>query len=194
MAVKTAETRIVEGREVPPPGTWLIDPSHSDIQLIARHMMISKARGRFGTFSGTIHIDEVPERSWVAVTVEAASIDTGDEVRDRHLRSADFLDVERFPQITFRSTSVRPGRGDRWEVAGDLTIRDVTRQVTLDVEYCGAQVDPWGNVRAGFLGTTEINRDEFDITWNQMLESGGFLVGKGVKIDVDVEAVLQAES
>src|SRR6185436_8595456 len=109
MTVKTAETKVVEGREIPPAGTWLIDPSHSDIQFTARHMMISKARGRFRTFSGTIHIDEVPERSSVAATIEAASIDTGDEDRDRHLRSPDFLDVERFPEISYRSTSVRPG-------------------------------------------------------------------------------------
>jgi polyisoprenoid-binding protein YceI len=194
MAVNTAETRVVEGRQIPPPGTWLIDPTHSDIQFTARHMMISKARGHFRSFSGTIHIDEVPENSFVAATIEAASIDTGDEDRDRHLRSPDFLDVERFPEIKFRSTSVRPGRGDRWDVTGDLTIRDVTRPVTLEVEYCGAQVDPWGNTRAGFLGATEINRDEFDITWNQMLETGGFVLGKGVKIDVDVEAVLEADS
>jgi polyisoprenoid-binding protein YceI len=193
MTVKTAETNVVEGREIPPAGTWLIDPSHSDIQFTARHMMISKARGRFRTFSGTIHIDEVPERSSVAVTIEAASIDTGDEDRDRHLRSPDFLDVERFPEISYRSTSVRPGTSDRWAVTGDLTVRDVTRPVTLDVEFCGAAVDPWGKMRAGFLGATEINRDDFDITWNQMLESGGFLVGKGVKVDVDVEAVLQAD-
>ena len=116
MTVKTAETKVVEGREIPPAGTWLIDPSHSDIQFTARHMMISKARGRFRTFSGTIHIDEVPERSSVAATIEAASIDTGDDDRDRHLRSPDFLDVERFPEISYRSTSVRPGTGDRWAV------------------------------------------------------------------------------
>jgi polyisoprenoid-binding protein YceI len=194
MAVKTAETSVVEGKEIPPPGTYVIDPSHSDIQFTARHMMIAKTRGRFRTFSGTINIDEVPERSSVVATIEAASIDTGDEQRDQHLRSPDFLDVERYPQITYRSTSIRPGAGDRWEVAGNLTLRDVTRPVTLDVEFCGAQRDPWGNMRAGFLGTTEIDREDFDITWNQRLEAGGFLVGKGVRIDVDVEAVLQTET
>jgi polyisoprenoid-binding protein YceI len=189
----TAETRTVEARELPPVGRWVIDPSHSDVQFIARHMMVSRVRGHFREFSGVINIAEVPEESWVEVTIAAASIDTGDEERDRHLRSPEFLDVERFPELRYRSTSVRAVGDDRWEVTGDLTIRDVTRPVTLDVEFCGVAVDPWDNVRAGFLGSTEINREDFDITWNQALETGGFLVGKGVKVELDVEAVLQAD-
>jgi hypothetical protein len=112
--------------------------------------------------------------------------------RDRHLRSPDFLDVERFPELRFRSSSVRPA-GNRWEVSGELTIRGVTRPITLDVEFCGVAVDPWNNVRAGFLATTEINREDFDLTWNQALESGGFVVGKGVKIEADVEAIRQPD-
>jgi polyisoprenoid-binding protein YceI len=188
--MQTAPTRTVRGHEVPPPGRWSIDPAHSELQFIARHMMIAKVRGRFREFSGTLNIAEVPEQSWVEVTIKAASIDTGDQQRDAHLRSPDFLDVERYPELRFRSTSVREGDGDRWQVTGDLTIRDVTRPVTLDVEYCGAATDPWGKLRAGFLASTEIDREEFDITWNQALESGGFLVGRGVRIEADIEAVL----
>jgi polyisoprenoid-binding protein YceI len=186
---RTTETTGVTGRELPPPGDWTIDPTHSQIEFIARHMMIARTRGRFREYSGTIHIAEVPEQSWVEVRIAAASIDTGDEQRDRHLRSPEFLDVERYPEITFRSTDVRPSGDDHYEVTGDLTIRGITRSVALEVEYCGVIQDPWGNQRAAFLGTTEIDRDEFAVSWNQALEAGGFLVGKGVKVEVDVEAV-----
>ena len=192
MATKSALVRIVEGKEIPPPGRWAIDASHSSIQFVARHMMISKVRGRFRDFSGTIHIDEVPEQSWVEATINAASIDTGDADRDAHLRAADFLDVDRFTEIRYRSTEVR-AVANKWEVTGELTLRDVTRPVTLVVEFCGVATDPWNNLRAGFLGTTEINREDFSVTWNQVLESGGFLVGKGVKVECDVEAVLQSD-
>jgi polyisoprenoid-binding protein YceI len=188
----TAQTRTIETRELPAAGRWMIDSTHSDIQFIARHMMISKVRGHFRGFSGVIDIAEEPEQSSVEVTIVASGIDTGDPDRDRHLRSPDFLDVERFPELRFRSTSVRPA-GNRWEVSGELTIRGVTRPITLDVEFCGVAVDPWNNVRAGFLATTEINREDFDLTWNQALESGGFVVGKGVKIEADVEAIRQPD-
>jgi len=194
MDVKAAATRIVDGREVPPAGTWQIDPSHSEIQFSVRHMMISKVRGRFREFAGTIEIGERPEDSRVDVVIEAASIDTRDRTRDAHLRSAEFLDVERFPEVRFRSTSARPGEKDRWDVTGDLKVRDVTRPVVLHVEFCGATVDPWGNLRAGFLADAEIDREEFDITWNQALEAGGFLVGKGVRVDIDVEAIRRADA
>jgi len=193
VATTLAYLRTVEGREIPVPGRWKIDPGHSTIQFIARHMMISKVRGQFREFSGTIEIADAPEKSRAEVTIQAASLDTGDENRDGHLKSADFLDVERFPQIRFRSTSVHVGDGDRWALTGDLTIRDVTKPVTLYVEFCGAAPDPWGNARAGFLAAGEINRDDFDVSWNQMLETGGFLVGKGVKIEIDAETVLQSE-
>jgi polyisoprenoid-binding protein YceI len=177
---------------VPAPGRWDIDPVHSSVQFIARHMMISKVRGRFREFHGTIDIAEDPTLSSVEATIMAASIDTGDPNRDEHLRSEEFLDVQRFPKIRYRSTSVVPAPDDHWRVDGDLTIRGVTRPVSLNVEFCGAATDPWGNTRAGFLGTTEINRDDFDITWNQVLETGGFVLGKGVKVEIDVEAVRSA--
>jgi polyisoprenoid-binding protein YceI len=182
---------VVNGREVPYPGRWALDPVHSQIQFIARHMMVSKVRGFFREFFGTVLIAEVPEESSVAITINAASIDTGDATRDGHLRSADFLDVDRYPEIEYQSTKVRGGKGDKWEVDGLLTVRGVTRDVPLSVEFCGASPDPWGKVRAGFLATTEINREEFDLTWNQALETGGFVVGKGVKIEIDAEAVLE---
>jgi polyisoprenoid-binding protein YceI len=191
MATTTANTRIVDGHEVPPPGRWTIDTSHSHIQFVARHMMISKVRGSFREFSGTVVIADEPTQSAVDVVINAASIDTGDAARDEHLRSPEFLDVEHHPEIRYRSTAVR-SQGNKWAVDGLLTIKGVTREVALSVEFCGAQPDPWGNVRAGFLANTEIDREDFDITWNQMLESGGFLVGKGIRIEIDAEAVLES--
>ena len=188
--MSTAQTN-VRSPELPAAGTWVIDPTHSTVQFIARHMMISKVRGQFREFSGTITMAEVPEESFVDVVIMAASIDTGDEERDRHLRSAEFLDVEQYPEVRYRSTTVQAATEGRWAVTGELTIRDITRPVTLGVEFCGAAVDPWSNTRAGFLATTEINREDFHITWNQALETGGFLLGKGVKIELDVEAIRQ---
>jgi polyisoprenoid-binding protein YceI len=170
------------------PGTWTIDPSHSTVGFTARHLMVAKVHGRFGTFAGTIRIAEDRLASAVEATIEAASISTGDEQRDAHLRSADFLDVEQFPQLTFRSTSVR-AEGDHYVVVGDLTIKDVTRQVELALELDGVQADPWGGTRAGFTAQTEINRKDFDLTWNVALETGGVLVGDKVKITLDIEAV-----
>ncbi len=196
MTTSTQKThiRVVEGREIPMPGRWALDPVHSQVQFVARHMMVSKVRGFFRELEGMLYIDEAPERSLVEVTIQAASIDTGDATRDEHLRSPDFLDVERYPHITYRSTRVRPGDDDKWHVTGLLTIRDVTRTVPLTVEFCGVNPDPWGKIRSGFLATTEINREEFDITWNQALEAGGFLVGKGVKIEIDAEAVREDDA
>ena len=194
MDVKTARTRTVEGHVLPAPGTWKIDPSHSEIQFFVRHMMIAKVRGRFREFDGTIYIGERPEDSRVEIAISAESIDTRDRTRDEHLRSSEFLDVARHPEIRFTTTSVRASDKDRWEVTGDLTVRGVTRPVVLDVEYCGVVVDPWDNERAGFLASTEIDREDFDITWNQALEAGGFLLGRGVRIEIDVEAVRQSDS
>lgn len=171
----------------------MIDPSHSEVEFMVRHMMISKVRGRFRQFDGTIVIAERPEDSRVEVLIEAASIDTRDATRDEHLRSADFLDVEHYPEIKFTSTSLRPGDIGHWDMTGDLTVRDVTRQVLLGVEFSGATVDPWGNLRSGFDASTRIDRDQFGITWNQALEAGGFLVGKEIRVEIDVEAIHQKE-
>ncbi|HYF45928.1 MAG TPA: YceI family protein, partial [Acidimicrobiales bacterium] len=166
---------------------------HSEVGFSVRHLGISKTRGRFGAFTGTLKIDaENPSNSSVEVEIDAASIDTKDAGRDEHLRSADFFDVEQFPTLTFRSTAVR-GEGSDWVVEGDLTIRGVTRPVVLETELVGLQRDPWGNDRVGFAATTEVNREEFGLTWNAALETGGVLVGKTVKIHLDVEAIKASE-
>lgn len=176
---------------LPKTGTWVIDPSHSSVEFVAKHLVVSKVRGRFDAFSGTVDVAEPIERSTVDVTIEAASIDTGDSDRDGHLKSGDFLDVETFPQLPFRSTGAHHKDGERWSIPGELTIRDVTEPVELDVEYLGVYTDPWGNAKAAFTAATELDREAFGITWNQALETGGVLVGKTVKIEIDVQLAQQ---
>ncbi len=183
-------TRTAADVTVPTAGTYQLDPSHSSADFQVRHLGLSKVRGGFAIESGTVVIAEDPTQSTVEVTLDAASFNTGADDRDAHVKGADFLDVEQFPTLTFRSTGVRQSGGD-WKVDGELTIKDVTRPVTLDVEFEGANTDPWGNGRIAFAGETEINREDFGITWNQALETGGVLVGKAVKIVVDVQAVAQ---
>ena len=171
---------------------WTIDAAHSQVGFAVKHLMISTVRGRFGAVSGTV---EFPEGDYKAaradVTIDAASIDTREERRDTHLRSADFFDVENFPTLTFKSRRVQAIEGDTFQLVGDLTIKDVTREVVLDVEVEGFQKDPWGNQKAGFSASTKVNRKEFGLTWNQALETGGLLVGDDVKISLDVQ-LLQA--
>lgn len=177
---------------LPATGTWTIDPSHSEVGFSVRHLGISRTRGRFGTFTGTLTVDaENPATSAVEVEIDVASIDTKDTGRDEHLRSADFFASDEFPTIGFRSTAVR-GTGSDWVIEGDLTIKGVTKTVTLDTELVGLQRDPWGNDRVGFTATTEVNREEFGLTWNAALETGGVLVGKNVKINLEVEAIKEA--
>jgi len=172
---------------------WNIDTVHSGINFSVRHMVVSKVRGRFTKYSGTLAIDDADlTRSTVEATIDAASIDTGTPQRDGHLRSPDFLDAERFPELRFRSTRVEKVGGDRFRVVGALTIRDVTREVALDVEYGGRAKDPWGNERAGFVARTSFDRKDFGLHWNQVLEAGGVLVGDRVDIDLEVEAVRAA--
>jgi polyisoprenoid-binding protein YceI len=190
MASTSAGTTTATGRDNPPPGIYRIDPTHSKVQFMVQHLMISRVRGHFNTFAGTIEVASEPERSHADATIEAASIDTGDENRDNHLRSADFLDVEHYPEIRWASTGIRRA-GDGWEVDGDLTIRDMTKPVTLMVRYMGTATDPWGGTRVGFEATSELNRDDWGVNWNQLLEAGSFLVGKKVQVELDIEAVLQ---
>lgn len=180
--------RAIAGVELPEPGTWGFDPAHSSITAVARHLMVTKVRGTFERFSGTIHVAERPEDSRVEVEIDAASIDTGVPDRDAHLRSPDFLDVERYPTITFRSTGLEPLGGTRFRLPGELTIRGVTRPVVLEAEYLGAVTDPWGNRKIGFTATGEIDREEFGITWNQVLEAGGVLVGPKLKVEIEIQA------
>lgn len=179
--------RTVEGQPFPAAGTYTIDASHSTVEAIARHLMVSKVRGRFGTFSGTITVGETPAESGVQVTIDASSIDSGDAKRDEHLRSPDFLDVDSHPELTFRGTRVDKG----WAVTGDLTIRGTTREVTLDTDYLGTFKNPWGHTVAAFSAKTTINREEFGIVWNAPLEAGGVLVAKDLKIELEIQAVLQ---
>lgn len=184
-------TRSAAGTTVPAAGTYQIDPSHSSATFQVRHLGLSKVRGSFERFSGAITIAEDPAASSVEVDLEAASFTTGADDRDGHVKSADFLDVETYPSLRYRSTGVRQD-GDGWKVDGELTVRDVTVPVTLDVEFEGAGQDPWGNGRIAFTASTEINREDFGITWNQALETGGVLVGKTVKISIDVQGVEQS--
>jgi polyisoprenoid-binding protein YceI len=171
----------------PEVGTWAIDPAHTVVGFRARHLMAAKVRGSFEVFSGTIDIGEQPETSSVAVTIDAASITTGAADRDTHLRSPDFLDSESFPSLEFRSTAVRR-EGDGYMVDGELTIRGVANPVTLDLEYHGVATDPWGNDKALFSATTTIEREAWGLTWNAPLEAGGWLVGKTVDIELEIQA------
>jgi polyisoprenoid-binding protein YceI len=169
--------------------SWTFDPSHSSIGFAVRHLMISKVRGTFDKWTGTFEYDEAdPTRSQIDVRIDAASINTKEEKRDAHLRSPDFFDVASNPEIRFRSTLVRAD-GDDYVVAGELTIRGITRAVELVVERLGSGRDPWGGERAGFSAKTSINRKDFGLTWNQALETGGVLVGEKIEINLDVEAV-----
>jgi polyisoprenoid-binding protein YceI len=169
--------------------TWTIDATHSTIGFSIRHMVFSKVRGRFLNYTGAIRLDDDLAKSWVEVAIDAASIDTGTAQRDNHLRSADFFDVENFPELRFRSTSVEDVGGGRLRMIGELTIRDTTREVALDVEPAGRGMDPWGNERIGFVAKTSIDRKDFGLAWNQLLEAGGVLVGDRVDIELDVQAV-----
>ena len=172
--------------------TWTIDSSHAEIGFAVRHLMIATVRGRFGAMSGTVTVDETsPRNSKIDVTVDVTSIDTRQEMRDNHLRSPDFFDVATYPTIHFVSKRIEGDIDGTFRVVGDLTIRGVTREVTLAANLEGRTRDPWGNERAGYSATGKINRHDFGLTWNQALESGGVMVGDEVKLTVDVELVHQ---
>ena len=169
-------------------GDYDIDPAHSRIGFTARHAMVTKVRGSFGTFSGTAHIDDDPTRSTTALEIDAATFTTGQEQRDGHVRSDDFLAVETFPSITFRSTAVE-ATDDGFRITGDLTVRDTTKSITVDFESTGLAKDPFGNVRAGFEGSTTILRSEYGITFNAALETGGVLVSDKIGLEFDISAI-----
>jgi len=173
---------------------WLIDQSHSEIQFSAKHLMISTVRGRFNSYTGTVEADEQnPTAATVNVQIDASSLVTGDEKRDGHLRSPDFLDVEQFPYITFKSTRVEQVDESHGKLIGDLTIRDVTKQVVLNFEYAGQAKTPWGTTSAGFNASTKINRKDWNLNWNVALETGGWLVGDQITISIELELVKQVE-
>ncbi len=183
----TTLDRIVDGQPFPATGTYTFDVSHSTVQGVVKHLMVSKVRVGFNAFDGTITVADDPAGSGVSVDIDVSSINTRDENRDQHLRSNDFLDIEQFPTITFRSTRVE---GD-WTVVGDLTIKGVTKEVVLDTEYLGTFKSPMGPTVAAFSATTQINREDFGVTWNAPMEAGGVLVGKDVKIELEIQAHLQ---
>ena len=174
--------------------TWQLDPAHSNVEFGVRHLMISTVKGRFGDISGTVTLDPYDESAAaVDITVQTASIDTRQEQRDAHLRSPDFFDAESWPVISFHGTSVEGDTDSEFQLTGDLTIRDVTREITLDVTKEGQGSDPWGNVRAAYSATGKIDRRDFGLSYNQILEAGGVVVGDEIKISVDVEFTAVAE-
>jgi polyisoprenoid-binding protein YceI len=172
--------------------SWQVDAAHSEVHFNVKHMVIAKVRGRFARWNAKLQLDtaNLPASS-VEVEIEAASIDTGVGDRDAHLRSPDFLDVQKYPELTFRSKRIEKA-GDGYRVVGDLSLHGVTREVVLDAEFSGTGKDPWGNVRAGFSAKAALDRRDFGLTWNKAVEAGGVLVGEKVEITLELEAVKKA--
>jgi polyisoprenoid-binding protein YceI len=170
------------------PGVWNVDPVHSSIGFVARHLMISKVRGTFGTFSGTLTIAEDPLQSKVEASADVASITTGDDARDTHLKSPDFFDVEKYPIMTLVSTGIESDGSD-YVLHANLTIRGITKPVDFELEFDGVSKDPWGGTRAGFAAETEVNRKDWGLEWNMVLETGGVMLGEKVKIQLEIQAV-----
>jgi len=188
MSVTDVETRstVEEGLT----GTYQLDPTHTRLGFVARHAMVTKVRGQFNQFSGVLTIDaEDPSKSTAEVSIDVASVTTGNADRDNHLRANDFFDVPNFPTWTFKSTSAEKVGEDTYRITGDLTIKDTTKPITIDFEHSGAAKDPWGNTRIGFEGRTTVNRKDWGIGWNVALEAGGVLVGEKVTLELDVSAV-----
>ena len=180
-------TRIIDGVVVPSVGTWDIDPAHTSAEFTARHLMVTKVRGGFGSVAGSINVAESPADSTVEVVLQTESVSTGAADRDNHVKSADFLDVENYPEMRFISSEILPD-GESWKMTGNLTIKDVTKPVTLDLEFVGVIDDPWGNSKSAFSATTEIMREDWGLNWNVALEAGGVLVSKKITIGIEVQA------
>jgi polyisoprenoid-binding protein YceI len=182
------------GSELPPPGPWTIDPAHSSVGAVAQHLGISSVHGRFTDFSGAIEIapDDVT-KSRVEAVIQSASIDTGNGMRDGHLKSPDFLDVETYPQLTYRSTGLTSAGSDRWTVHGELTMHGVVRPVDLNLAYLGTGADPWGGTRAAFRATAELHREDFAMNYNQVVQAGISAIGTTLRVELDIQAV-QGES
>lgn len=186
--------RTHDDRIIPVAGVYDIDGAHTSVEFVGRHLMITKVRGRFSDVRGQITVDEEPEKSHVEVAIGVASLSTGNDDRDTHLRGGDFFDVERYPTITFRSTEVRAARDVTWEVRGELAVRDTLRPVTLQVDFDGADVSPTGDERIGFSAATDLDREDFGLTWNVPLETGGVLVGRTARIELNVQAIAASAS
>ena len=182
-------TRDFNGLTIPTPGTFSLDPAHSRVGFSVRHLMVSKVRGHFSEVTGEIVVGEDPTQSSVTATIQAASITTGQEQRDGHLQTSDFLEVEKFPTLEYRSTGVTKVDGNDFTLAGELTIKGITKPVVMKVEFEGATRSPYGKDVFGFSATTEIDREDWGITYNMALEAGGVMVSKNVKIEIEGEAV-----
>ncbi|MGW1375673.1 YceI family protein [Streptomyces sp. NPDC002446] len=177
------------GAELPPPGPWTIDPMHSTVAAVAQHLGISSVHGRFTEFGGRIEIAEDLEKSRVEAVIKAASIDTGNGMRDGHLRSDDFLNVEEFPELAYRSTGLTAAGPDRWTVHGELALHGVVRPVDLELSYLGTGPDPWGGVRAAFHATAELRREDFKMNYNQVVAAGIAAIGTTLRVELDIQAV-----
>jgi polyisoprenoid-binding protein YceI len=189
-ALGVVELPRVGGRVLPAPGTWEIDPVHSSIQATALHLGLTPVHGRLRRFTGRIQVADPLENSSVEVTIDSAGVDTDDETRDAHLRNADFLDTERHPEIHYKSDGLVRRDATHWRVDGVLTLKGVSAAVPLDVTYRGSGPDLWGGIRAGFSATAELSRDDFAITWNQSVLAGVLAIGRTLRIDIDIQAVL----
>jgi polyisoprenoid-binding protein YceI len=192
MTAPTLDTRTFGGVAIPTPGTFALDASHTEVAAVARHLVVSKVRGTFADVTGTIVVAEDPLQSSVTASIPAATINTNSTDRDNHLRSADFLDVEKYPTLDFRSTGVLSHKDDTFVLRGELTIRGVTREVDLKVEFDGVAKSPWGQEVIAFSATTEFDREDYGMTWNQAMETGGVLVGKKIAVHISAEAIRQA--
>jgi polyisoprenoid-binding protein YceI len=189
--IPVSAIRTLAGIELPTPGIWEIDPGHTEVAFIGRHFMLTKVRGRFTGVTGTVTVAEEPVESSLDVTIDMASVSSGDQARDDHLRSADFFDVDNHPTARFRSTAITRTGDTTGTITGDLTIKGVSRPVTLAAKYVGHATDPWGNDRAVFSAHGTLNREDWGLTWNMLLDSGGLMVSKEIRIEVEVEAIRQ---
>jgi polyisoprenoid-binding protein YceI len=183
-------TRTIDDIQAPAAGVWTIDPTHTTVEFIARHLVFTKVRGRFTGVSGAVTVADDPDASSVEITLDATSITTGTPDRDAHLKNEDFFDVEKYPVITFKSTSVE-WKGQGGVVTGDLTVHGVTKPITLEAELTGVVTDPWGGDRAVFSASGEVDREAWGLVWNMALESGGVVVSKKIKLEIETEIVLQ---
>ncbi len=190
MSESESAVRVIDGAEVPAVGKYVIDKSHSVVGFVVKHMMVSKVRGSFKEFEGEINVAEDVENSSVGVVIKLESVDTGEGQRDDHLRSGDFFDIAKNPDMTYAGNKVVK-KGDKWILEGQLSLNGITKDVPLTVEFGGAGTDPYGNNRIGLSAVTEINREDFGLTTNVVLEAGGILIGKEIKIEIDVEAIKQ---
>ena len=187
-----ASTREFEGLQIPSAGTYQLDAAHKRVGFVVRHLMVSKVRGNFAEADATITIAEDPLQSSVTASITTASVHTGNVDRDNHLRTGDFFEAEKYPTMTFRSTGIKSHSGAEFVLDGELTIKDVTKPVELVVEFEGATTSPYGQQVFGFSATTEIDREDWGLTYNMALESGGVMIGKKVKIEIEGEAIRQA--